>query len=175
MDQARKFEDAGADALTFHPRVAPDRRARPPKWEYIARVKAAVKIPVFGNGDVFSREDCRKMVKETGCDGVAIGRMGIARPWLFAEWTEGLKVGSDIYLDTAIKLSKLLLKHYDPVKALRRFKRYALYFSANFRFGHTLYTRIHSAESMTTVQSVLRNFIGTVPDLASSPNMNLFR
>ena len=175
VDQARRFEDAGADALTFHPRVAPDRRARPPKWEYIARVKAAVKIPVFGNGDVFSREDCRKMLRETGCDGVAVGRMGIARPWLFAAWTDGLKVGPDIYRNTAIRLSKLLLKHYEPVKALRRFKRYALYFSANFRFGHTLYTRINRAESMAAVQSVLRDFISAVPDLASSPNMNLFR
>ena len=52
---ARRFEAAGADALTFHPRVAPDRRTRPPRWAYIAAVKQAVRIPVFGNGNVFFR------------------------------------------------------------------------------------------------------------------------
>ena len=54
---ARRFEEAGADAVTFHPRVAPDRRARPPRWEYIGLVKQALKIPVFGNGDVFDADD----------------------------------------------------------------------------------------------------------------------
>ena len=53
---ARRLEDAGVDALTFHPRVAPDRRNRPPRWEYIAMVKSAVSIPVFGNGDVFDAQ-----------------------------------------------------------------------------------------------------------------------
>ena len=68
---AKRFEDAGADALTFHPRVAPDRRSRAPKWVYIGMVKQAVTIPVFGNGDVFDRSDCRRMIQETECDGVA--------------------------------------------------------------------------------------------------------
>jgi nifR3 family TIM-barrel protein len=79
MDMARRFQDAGADALTFHPRIAPDRRSRPPKWEYIGMVKQAVNIPVFGNGDVFDQTDCLKMLTTTGCDGVAIGRMAIAQ------------------------------------------------------------------------------------------------
>ena len=69
---ARRFEAAGADALTFHPRVAPDRRTRPPKWAYIAEVKSSVKIPVFGNGDVFDRADCERMIATTGCDGIAL-------------------------------------------------------------------------------------------------------
>jgi tRNA-dihydrouridine synthase len=67
---AKRFEDAGADALIFHPRVAPDRRSRPAKWEYIGLVKQAVRIPVFGNGDVFDRNDCLRMIQETGCDGI---------------------------------------------------------------------------------------------------------
>ncbi|MBI5894957.1 MAG: tRNA-dihydrouridine synthase family protein, partial [Desulfobacterales bacterium] len=89
VDLARRLEDAGADALTFHPRVAPDVRTRPARWEYIALVKAAVSIPVFGNGDVFDAQDCLKMLTTTGCDGVALGRLGIARPWSFAHWAGG--------------------------------------------------------------------------------------
>ena len=68
---AKRFEGAGADAVTFHPRVAPDRRARPPKWEYIGLVKQALTIPVFGNGDVFDAAACRRMMALTCCDGVS--------------------------------------------------------------------------------------------------------
>ncbi|MBF0468087.1 MAG: tRNA-dihydrouridine synthase family protein, partial [Desulfamplus sp.] len=78
------FEEAGADALVFHPRTAPDRRLRPPKWEYIKKVKEAVSIPVFGNGNVFDPSDCEEMLSMSGCDGISIGRMAVARPWIFA-------------------------------------------------------------------------------------------
>lgn len=175
MDMARRFEDAGADALTFHPRVAPDRRTRPPKWAYIAKVKSAVMIPVFGNGDVFSRDDCRKMIDDTGCDGVAVGRMAVARPWLFAEWTDRLKADSRLYLETATRLIDLLVKHFDQVKALRRFKRFSMYFSANFQFGHTLYTRICNANRFEEIRSILNAFFSQNPGRVSRPNMNLFR
>jgi len=56
VDMAKRFEDAGADALTFHPRVAPDRRSRPPQWEIIKHVRQAVHIPVFGNGNLFEKK-----------------------------------------------------------------------------------------------------------------------
>ena len=175
MEMARRFEDAGADALTFHPRVAPDRRTRPPKWAHIAKVKSSVTIPVFGNGDVFNRDDCRKMIGDTGCDGVAVGRMAVARPWLFAEWTDRLRADSTLYLQTASRLIDLLVKHFDQVKALRRFKRFSMYFSANFRFGHTLYTRISNANRFEEIRSVLNAFFSQNPELVSRPNMNLFR
>ena len=174
VDLAKRFEDAGADALTFHPRVAPDRRSRPPKWEYIGMVKQAVSIPIFGNGNVFDQKDCWNMLQTTGCDGVAIGRMAIARPWLFAEWTEGLEVDKNIYFETASSLAKLLLEHFDSTKALRRFKKFAFYFSANFKFGHTLYTRVQNARDMQAVETILFRFFETSADTVSRPNLNFF-
>jgi len=172
---ATRFEDAGADALIFHPRVAPDRRSRPPKWAYIGMVKRAVNIPVFGNGDVFDRDDCRRMILETGCDGVAIGRMAVARPWIFAELTENLQPGPAMFADAAIQLARLLEMHYDPVAAIKRFKRFAFYFSANFRFGHTLYSRILKTANMKEVDTILTRFFELAPDIAAGPNMNYFR
>lgn len=174
VDMARRFEAAGADVLTFHPRVAPDRRSRPPRWEYIGLVKQAVSIPVFGNGNVFSREDCIKMLAVTGCDGVALGRMAVARPWVFAEWAKGLSVTAQIYGDTALRLTNLLPRYFDDIRAVRRFKKFALYFAANFRFGHSLYTRILNASDMESIRSILGSFFQTPPDLTMRPNMNLF-
>ena len=138
IDLARRFAAAGADALTFHPRVAPDRRSRPPRWDYIRQVKAAVDIPVFGNGDVFDEADCLRMLQTTGCDGVAIGRMAIARPWLMAGMTGIPLPETDLYRYTALTLLDLLRQHFDPKRALRRFQKFALYFSANFKFAPQL-------------------------------------
>jgi nifR3 family TIM-barrel protein len=171
---ATRFEDAGADALIFHPRVAPDRRSRPPKWAYIGRVKQAVNIPVFGNGDVFDRDDCRRMIMKTGCDGVAIGRMAVARPWIFAELTDNLQRDPLMFADAAIQLVRLLNIHYDPVAAIKRFKRFAFYFSANFRFGHTLYSTILKAGNMKEVDTMLKRFFEQAPDVTARPNMNYF-
>ena len=174
VEMARRFEDAGADALTFHPRVAPDRRSRPPKWEYIGRVKKAVNIPVFGNGNVFDRADCQKMLLTTGCDGVAIGRMAVARPWLFAEWTEGLRCGPEIYLESALRLAGLLEAHFDAPKALRRFKRFGFYFSASFKYGHSLCTAMQKATRMTEAKDVLHHFFDGPLETVARPNLNFF-
>ncbi len=175
VDMAKRFEDAGADALTFHPRVAPDRRSRPPKWSYIGLVKQAVNIPVFGNGDVFDRADCRRMITETGCDGVALGRMAVARPWIFAELTNEIQMGTETFMNAAIQLTRLLERHYDPAPAVRRFKRFAFYFFANFRFGHALYSKIIKAGDMKAIGYILERFFEHAPDVAASPNMNYFR
>jgi tRNA-dihydrouridine synthase len=175
VDLAQRFEDAGADALTFHPRVAPDRRTRPANWAYIARVKQAVAIPVFGNGDIFDRHDCLRMINETGCDGVALGRMAIARPWIFAEFMDQLQPNRDIFSQAAIQLIKLLEIHYDPIRAVKRFKRFAFYFCANFRFGHALYTRIINAADMQRIETIIRRFFEQSPDIQDRPNMNFFK
>jgi len=175
IELAKRFEDAGADALTFHPRVAPDRRARPPRWEYIGMIKQAVSVPVFGNGNVFDHDDCRNMLQQTGCDGVAIGRMAVARPCIFAELADGFKPGPDIYLDSAVNMATLLARHYDPTRAVRRFRKFALYFSANFRFGHTLYIKLLNSQDMEEAKDILHSFFEDAPDLVSRPNMNFFR
>ena len=107
-DLAKRFEDAGADALVFHPRVAPDRRSRPPRWPYIARVRRAVAIPVFGNGNLFQASDGETMVRITGCHGLSIGRMAVAAPWIFAEWLGDFVPGPDVYRRPALDLARLL-------------------------------------------------------------------
>ncbi|MCP4686838.1 MAG: tRNA-dihydrouridine synthase family protein [Desulfobacterales bacterium] len=174
VDMARRFEDAGADALTFHPRVAPDRRSRRPKWEYIGLVKEAVSIPVFGNGDVFDAEDCLKMLRTTGCDGVSLGRLAIATPWVFAQWTDGFRPGPNTHLDCVLKLADLLEANFEPIIALRRFRKFASYFSANFLYGHTFYSRLRAADSMADVKTELRRFLESSPEMKKRPNISLF-
>jgi nifR3 family TIM-barrel protein len=175
VDLARRLEDAGADALTFHPRVAPDVRNRPAKWDYIGRVKQAVRIPVFGNGDVFDADDCLRMLQTTGCDGVALGRLAIARPWVFAQWTGAEPPLHHTPIDVALRLITLLERHFDALRALRRFKRYGAYLAANFAFGNTLYNAIRNAVDMEAARQALIAFFESDPRLLRRPNMNLLR
>jgi tRNA-dihydrouridine synthase B len=140
----------------------------------VSEVRKAVSIPLFVNGDVFGQTACLKMIKSTGCDGVAIGRMAIARPWLFAEWTDGYRCGSDIYLKSALRLAGFLEEHFIQHKALRRFKKFGFYFSANFKFGHTLFSTIQRAENMSEAKKNVHRFFELPLETVSRPNLNFF-
>lgn len=175
VDFARRLEDVGVDALTYHPRVAPDRRNRPPRWDYIAMVKAAVSIPVFGNGDVFDPQDCLKMLQTTGCDGVALGRIAIAKPWLFAQWTLGHRPPSGIDRTVSLRMTALLRRYFDTKSALRRFKRYSAYLAANYVFGNSLYNRLRNASDFAVIEDILKLFFEGQPQQLKRPNLNFMQ
>lgn len=82
---ARMAQQAGADAIAIHGRTRQQEFRGKADWSHIARVKEAVTIPVIGNGDVRCREDALRMLAETGCDGVMIGRAAVGNPWIFAQ------------------------------------------------------------------------------------------
>ncbi len=171
---AKKLEAAGADLLVFHPRIAPDRRTRPPKWEYIRFVKEVVNIPVFGNGNILSYSDMRKMVKETSCDGVSIGRLAIAKPWIFAKWTNQLKKFDNIYHHTAIRMTDLLLEHYGDFMGVKFFKKWIPYFSANFKFSHEVNKKLLNNNNMDEIRQCIDRIFQNPPEIAKRPNQNFF-
>ena len=175
VNLARRLTEAGADALTFHPRVAPDRRSRPPRWDYIRAVSQAVDIPVFGNGEVFSEDDCLRMLADTGCHGVALGRMALARPWIFAQWTKGFAPTGEIYPHCAHRMLDLLEKYYEPVNALRRYRKWIPYFAANFVYGHRFATLVKGAADIAAAHRAVAAFFQSDPARSRTPNMNLFR
>ena len=83
------LESAGLDGVTLHPRLVSDKLKRRARWSYIKDLKRAVTIPVIGNGDVETVEDCHRMLDETGCDGVMVGREVVRRPWFFDNVVKG--------------------------------------------------------------------------------------
>jgi len=94
-DLARRLEDVGVQALTVHARTRCQAFKGEADWSWIARVKRAVRIPVIGNGDVREPADVLRMLEETGCDAVMIGRAAVGNPWVFSRTRSILKSGID--------------------------------------------------------------------------------
>lgn len=174
VDMAKRFEDAGADALVFHPRVAPDRRSRPPRWSHIAHVKKAVSIPVFGNGNIFDINDCTKIIEQTGCDGVSLGRIAVAKPWIAASFTREFTPGKHIYAYSAMEMTRLLLKYHDEHFAIKLFKKFVPYFSANFKFGHSICRKLIRGNSIHEIQKNIATIFKDTPETLERPNLNMF-
>lgn len=98
---AAALEEAGIKALTLHPRTTKQLYTGEADWSLIAETRKAISIPLIGNGDIKSAADAKRMIDETGCDGVMIGRRALGNPWIFREINEYLETGT---LPEAVRL-----------------------------------------------------------------------
>lgn len=110
LEVAKMVEQAGAQALTIHCRTRSQAHNGFADWDWLAKVKNTVKIPVIGNGDVTTPEDAKAML-ETGCDGVMIGRGAIANPWIFQQIKHFLKTGEHLAEPTIEERLRVCLEH----------------------------------------------------------------
>lgn len=111
VEVARIAEDAGVSAIAIHGRTAEQGYSGAADWGIIAEVKESVRIPVIGNGDVKSPDDARRMLDQTGCDAVMIGRASLGNPWIFRRTAHFLATGELLAGPTNAERVEVALEH----------------------------------------------------------------
>jgi nifR3 family TIM-barrel protein len=161
---AKVLEANGADSLTLHARTKEQLYSGKADLGAIKEVKSAVKIPVIGNGDIFTPEDAQKMLDFTGCDGVMIGRGALGNPFIFREIKELFKTGTQISFPTEAERLKTALMHAsmlcsekgEHIGVLEARKHIAWYVKG-LKNANNLKTRVFSATSLAEITEILES------------------
>jgi nifR3 family TIM-barrel protein len=154
----------GVAAVALHARTAADHYSGTADWEAIARLKDAVtRIPVLGNGDIWSAEDALDMVGRTGCDGVVVGRGCQGRPWLFADLAAAFH-GSDARVrpglgevaDVVVRHAELMIEEFgDELKAMREMRKHMAWYLKGYVVGGALRARLGLVETIAQLRTML--------------------
>ena len=119
LEIAKIIEDCGASAITVHPRTREDRYGVKAKWSIIKEIKDNVSIPVIGNGDIFTCYAAKRMLDETGCDAIMIGRGVLGNPWLIKQCIEYLDNGTEPEKVSLVEKIEMLKKHTEYLSEIR--------------------------------------------------------
>jgi tRNA-dihydrouridine synthase B len=165
VEFAKMAEDEGADCVTVHGRTRNQMYSGLADWNIIKKVKNAVKIPVIGNGDVFCAEDAKKLMKQTNCDGVMIGRGIMGRPWLQNSTFQAIKAQKDeispkidVQKETALTHFDLLMDYYGDYKGLRVSRKHISWYLKGFRNSNEFRNMYNKIENVSIARQQLSDF-----------------
>lgn len=162
VEIAKIIEDAGASAVAVHGRTREQYYSGKADWDIIRQVKEAVSIPVIGNGDVVSGESAIAMQKETGCDGVMIGRGAQGNPWIFSELLAYDRTGEMPKRPTMEEIKQMICRHARlQVKykgeylGIREMRKHVSWYTSGLPNSARLRGEINAVESLVELENLL--------------------
>jgi nifR3 family TIM-barrel protein len=167
LDAGRRAQDAGAAAIALHGRTASQFYSGHADWSAIAALKEAVTdIPVLGNGDIWSAEDAVRMMAETGCDGVVVGRGCLGRPWLFGDLARALgdpaAAGAPVdatlgfVADAFRRHAELLVEFFeDEGRGCRDIRKHVAWYFKGYPVGGDTRARLATVSSLAEIDELL--------------------
>lgn len=162
---AKIAEDEGLSAIAVHGRTREQGYSGKANWEAIGKIKQAVRIPVFGNGDVNSGEDARRLMEISGCDGVMIGRGALGNPWIYKAIDQVLEGKAPSFEPTLEDRKQAFLKHFDlelqtegAHLGLLKSRKIACWYFKGYSGSAELRNAVNQATSPDQVRELVRAF-----------------
>ena len=155
VEIAKIAESCGVSAVAVHGRTREQYYSGKADWDIIRRVKDAVKIPVIGNGDVFTPQDAKRLVEETGCDGIMVARGAKGNPWIFKQITSYLDTGELPGKPPVEELKAMILRHgkmmmefKGEIAGMREMRKHVAWYTAGYPNSAALRNDINSVETL---------------------------
>ena len=162
VEIARIIEDCGAAAVAVHGRTREQYYSGRADWDIIRQVKEAVSIPVIGNGDVTGPESAKRMLEETGVDGIMIGRAARGNPWIFGQIKEYLETGTLPQKPELSEVREMMLRHAKmqleckgEYTGIREMRKHVAWYTAGYPNSAKLRAKINEVETYQELEALL--------------------
>ncbi len=170
LEAARIAQDLGVAAVALHARTAEQRYGPPADWSTIARLVEHVEVPILGNGDIWEASDALRMVDETGCAGVVVGRGCLGRPWLFRD-LQAAFAGHEIpdppdlgqVADLLNEHAELLVAAYGTFTGIRELRKHTSWYLQGFPVGGAMRRSLNQVDSLDKLRELLGGLDRTIP------------